>query len=76
MCSFKTTSRLEPILFSGEQRDAPTVSSGITSHAKTYLKMRLTYLKSSGITPYVHHPLKNSAEYVFRSVWLAFASNL
>ena len=51
--------------FSGEQRDTPSVSSGITSHAKTYLKMRLTYLKSSGIAPYVHHPLKNSVEYVF-----------
>ena len=27
--------------------------------------MRLTYLKSNGIAPYVHHPLKDSVECVF-----------
>ena len=58
---------LEPILFLGlgEQRDAPSVHSGFTSPAKTYLKMRLIMKKSRGITRYVHHPFKNSVEYVF-----------
>ena len=32
--------------------------------------------KNSGIARYVHHPSKNSFEYVFWSVWLTFASNL
>ena len=48
-----------------QERDAPSVCSGITSHAKTYLKMHLTYPNSSGIAPHVHHPLKNSVVYVF-----------
>ena len=61
MCSSKTISRLEPILFLGEQRDAPRVHSGFTSSAKTYLILK----KSSGIAPYVHHTFKNSVEYVF-----------
>ena len=65
MCSFKTIPRLEPILFSGEQRDTAGVCSGFTSHAKTYLKIRLIMKKSSGIARYVHHPFKNSVEYVF-----------
>ena len=65
MFSSKTISRLESILFLGEQRDAPSVHSGFTSPAKTYLKMRLIMKKSSGIARYVHHPFKNSVEYVF-----------
>ena len=65
MCSSKTILRLEPILFLEEQRDAPSTHSGFTSHAKTYLKMRLAMKKSSGIARYVHHPFKNSVEYVF-----------
>ena len=65
MCSSKTISRLEPILFLEEQRDAESVHSGFTSPAKTYLKMRLIMKKSSCIAPYVHHPFKNSVEYVF-----------
>ena len=65
MCSSKTISRLEPIVFLKEQRDAPSVHSGFTSPAKIYLKMRLTMKKSSGIAVYVHHPFKNSVEYVF-----------
>ena len=42
-----------------------SVSSGFTSPAKTYLKMRLIMKKSLGITQYVHHPFKNSVAYVF-----------
>ena len=49
----------------GEQRDAPSVHSDFTSPAKTYLKMRVIMKKSSGIARYVHHPFKNSVEYVF-----------
>ena len=50
--------------------------SSTPSPAKTYLKMRLIMKKSSGIARYVHHPYKNSVEYVFWSAWLAFASDL
>ena len=60
--------RLEPILFLGEQRDAPSVRSDLTSPTKTYLNMRLILKKSSGIARYVHHPFKNSVEYVFRII--------
>ena len=65
MCSSKAISRLEPVLFLGEQRDVPSVRSGFTSPAKTYLKMRLIMKKSSGIARYVHHPFKNSVEFIF-----------
>ena len=65
MCSSKAISQLEPILFLGEQRDAPSVRIGFTSPAKIYLKMCLIMKKSSGIARYVHHPFKNSVEYVF-----------
>ena len=65
MCSSKTILRLEPILFLGEQQDAPSVRSGFTSPAKIYLKMRLILKKSCGIARYAHHPFKNSVEYVF-----------
>ena len=64
MYSSKTMSLLEPILFLGEQRDAPSGRSGFTSPTKTYLK-NLIMKKSSGIARYVHHPFKNSVEYVF-----------
>ena len=49
MCSCQTILPLEPILFLGEQQDAPIVCSGFTSPAKTYLEIRLIMKKSIGI---------------------------
>ena len=65
MCSCKTISQLEPILFLGEQQDAPSVCSGFTSPVKIYLKIHLIMKKNSGIARYVHHPLKNLVEHIF-----------
>ena len=65
MYSSNKISRLAPILFLGEYRDAPSFRSGFTNPVKTYLKIRLIMKKSSGNARYVHDPFKNSVEYVF-----------